>query len=340
MPGFKLDVPIDLSEQTTDKLDLAKKIIHLVTGATTILTICVVAPLISTEARYLGAGLPGPNYTLFVALFTLVTPFLLVYFPYMYEHHNKFKRFGKFCMKSRTNMIFCGFNTFLWATAGIAITVHSNNASNCAYNSDLTEAYGADYTSAWSTQCNLAKVSAAFAWITCILWLVTLGITSINLWKEKTLIQERLNEHRINKQQKLEERRQQEDEEMRVAAGYAPGGRLSGGFYEDEYNSQKIHNENSAYAGEYHNQTSPSPPPPQQQPQQQQHSPFVNPPVHHQPMYDATSPYNRQSYIDPTGFNPVGQYAGDHAAATNFSPMPTPQHMPHPEPTYYNHNNF
>ncbi|KAI8059052.1 uncharacterized protein B0P05DRAFT_558894 [Gilbertella persicaria] len=338
MPGFKLDVPIDLSEQTTDKLDLSKKILHLITGATTILTICVDAPLIATEARYLGAGRPGPNYTLFVALFTIATPFLLVYFPYMYEHHNKFKKFGKFCMKNRTNLIFCGFNSFLWATAGIAITVHSNDDSNCAYDADLTEAYGSAYTSAWATQCNLAKVSAAFTWITCILWFITLAITGINFWKEKTLIQEKLNEHRINKQQKLEERRQQEDEEMRMAAGYAPGGRLSGGYYEDEYNdSQKLQHEGSAYAGEHHYPTSASPPP---SVPQQHTSPFVDPTMHHQPLYDASSPYNRQSYVDPAGYDPAsvgGHFTGE--PVPTFSPMPTPQHMPHPEPTYYNHTN-
>lgn len=49
---YKLDVPVDLSEKTTDKLELAKKILHLITGVTTLLTICVVAPLIATEAKY------------------------------------------------------------------------------------------------------------------------------------------------------------------------------------------------------------------------------------------------------------------------------------------------
>lgn len=160
MAGYKLDVPVDLSEQATDKLELAKKIIHLITGACNVLTVCVVAPLIATEARYLGAGVAGPNYTLFVALVSLPMPFLLVYFPWMYEKHNKFKRLGKFCLKNRTNLIFCSFHTFLWATAGIAITVHSNNASNCALDADLTETYGDDYTSAWSTQvCKKKKVN-------------------------------------------------------------------------------------------------------------------------------------------------------------------------------------
>lgn len=53
MPEFNLNVPVDLSERASDKLDLVKKIVHLITVATTLLTICVVAPLVATEARYL-----------------------------------------------------------------------------------------------------------------------------------------------------------------------------------------------------------------------------------------------------------------------------------------------
>lgn len=53
MAGYKLDVPVDLSERTTHKLELTKNIIHLISGATTLLTICIVAPLIATEAKYL-----------------------------------------------------------------------------------------------------------------------------------------------------------------------------------------------------------------------------------------------------------------------------------------------
>ncbi|GAA5803521.1 hypothetical protein EDC94DRAFT_615922 [Helicostylum pulchrum] len=311
MAGFKLDIPVDLSEKTTDKLDLVKKIIHLITFATNILTICVLAPLIAIEARYLGAGKPGPNYALFVAITSLPVPFLLAYFPWMYEKHNKFKRFGKFCLKNRSNIIFCGFNTFMWATAGIAVTVHSNDPSNCAFNPDYIEEFGDDYNSSWGTQCNLAKVTAGFAWITCILWLVTLSITGINFWKEKTLIQERLNEHRLNKQQKLEERHQ--DEEHRTV-----------GFQEEE----------SPFADQYQQQ-------PQQQPQQQHYqqtetSPFSD--AHSSP-YTNHDDYRRTSYTPVFDGNAIqpGQYAEHNPVA--FSPMPVPQHMPpHPEPTYYNDN--
>ncbi|CEP16691.1 hypothetical protein [Parasitella parasitica] len=303
MAGYKLDVPVDLSEQTTDKLELAKKIIHLVIGACGILTICIVAPLIATEARYLGAGVAGPNYTLFVALVSLPVPFLLVYLPWMYEKHNKFKRLGKFCLKNRTNIIFCGFNTFLWATAGIAITVHSNNPSNCALNSDFTEAYGDTYTSAWATQCNLAKVSAGFAWITCILWLVTLAITGISFWKEKSLIQQRLNEHRINKQSKLEEQqKQQQDEEHGYGGGYAAA---SGRVYEDEDPFTDSHKQQQA-------------------------------PHHVDPMSEQ---YHNTASYTPGYDQAIGQYVADSYQHQAFSPMPTPQHMSHPEHTY-NQNHF
>lgn len=53
MGGFKLDLPVDMSERTTDKLELIKKILHLITVATDLLTICVAAPMIAIEARYL-----------------------------------------------------------------------------------------------------------------------------------------------------------------------------------------------------------------------------------------------------------------------------------------------
>jgi hypothetical protein len=53
MPEFNLNVPVDLSEKTTDKLELVKKIVHLITVVSNLLTICIVAPLIAIEARYL-----------------------------------------------------------------------------------------------------------------------------------------------------------------------------------------------------------------------------------------------------------------------------------------------
>lgn len=40
----------------------------------------------------------------------------------------------------------------MWSTAGIAITVHSNDPSNCAFNPDYIEQFGDDYNSSWGTQ--------------------------------------------------------------------------------------------------------------------------------------------------------------------------------------------
>ncbi|KAI7900890.1 uncharacterized protein BX663DRAFT_487879 [Cokeromyces recurvatus] len=303
MASFKLDIPVDLSEKTTDKLDLSKKIIHLISGATGILTICIVAPLITIEVRYLGAGKAGPNYTLFVALFTIATPFFLVYFPFMYERYNKFKRLGKFMMKNRTNLIFCGFDSFLWATAGIAITVHANNDANCAYDAELTDTYGSSYTSAWSTQCNLAKTTAAFTWITCILWLVTLCLTGINFWKEKSIIQQRLNEHRLNKQQKFEEQQKQEEEEDESNYRYE----VNAGEHEDKSPFIDPH-------------------------QPQSTLPFVDPNSQYNMQQQSTvayDPYYGQSQPQPN-FTTPGQYANEPHV---FSPMPQP------EPSYYNNNN-
>lgn len=156
-------------------------------------------------------------------------------------------------------------------------------------------------------KCNLAKVAAGFSWITCILWLVTLAITGIAFWKEKTLIQERLNEHRLNKQSKLEER--QQDVEY--------GGRTqSAGFYED-HDASPFTDQHQ----EYHSSTP------------HQSSPFADPHHsggYHTPVFDGNQ-------------IPAGQYHAPPPAG--FSPMPEPQHVlppahHHPEPSYYNNQHF
>ncbi|KAG1048314.1 hypothetical protein G6F46_000517 [Rhizopus delemar] len=302
MAGFKLEVPVDLSEKTTSIIDTAKKILHLVTLLTTVLTICIVVPMLVTEVRYLDGGKPAPNYTLFVAIISLPIPFFLVYFPWMYEHHNKFRRPGKFCLKNRTNLIFCGFNSFLWATAGIATAVYANDASACTVDPDIQEAYGDSYVSAWGTQCNLAKVAAAFAWITCIIWLSTLLCTLISFWREKQDIQNRLKEHRMSKQSKLEQ-------EGSVEQGYARP------TYQEE---EPTHHQHES-------------------------SPLNNPVHYEQPHYQHSSPYEggnmgqyQHSPYDASQY-PSNQYHT--SPPTQFSPMPTPQHvMPHPDQVHYNNN--
>ncbi|KAI8885656.1 hypothetical protein K501DRAFT_331817 [Backusella circina FSU 941] len=311
--SYKLDVPVELSEKSTTILENIKRIVHLVTVLTSFLTICIVAPLISTEIKYNGGSDPGPNYTLFVAIISLPIPFLLVYLPWMYEHHNKFKRLGKFCLKNRTNFIFTGFNSFLWATAAIASTVHGNAASSCTFNADLQEEYGDDYTSAWTTQCNLGKVVSGFAWVTCLLWLITLLCTAIFFWKEKSAIQQSLKEHRRNKMTKL----QQDEENDHYQGSY----RNSGGYYQNE---EDAHHEVPLSAS----------------------SPFNDPVTEYntqQNTYNShhSSPHN-MTYSPQQKFeiNTPGQYAGN-TPPIGFSPMPTPQHIPpHPEPTYYNKEQY
>lgn len=128
-------------------------------------------------------------------------------------------------MKPRTNLIFTAFNSVIWATAAIAMTVHANDASNCNLDSGLEESDDS-YASAWTQQvyylwhigvffiisldfliindnnqkCNCAKAAAAFTWITCFSWLVTLVCSVIFFWHEKQLVQKNLKEHEMNKQ--------------------------------------------------------------------------------------------------------------------------------------------
>lgn len=99
-----------------------------------------------------GASQPGPNYTLFVGLASIVIPVCMVLFPWLYESKGKFRHFGKFFLKPRTSLIFTGFYTGFWCTAGIAMTVHANNPDHCNLDSDLQKSYGDDYTSSWSSQ--------------------------------------------------------------------------------------------------------------------------------------------------------------------------------------------
>ncbi|KAI8367550.1 uncharacterized protein BYT42DRAFT_477020, partial [Radiomyces spectabilis] len=196
------ELPISVPENMPH-LGTAKVWLHISQVITTFMTICMVAPIISTESRFYGGSQPGPNYTLFVAIISIAIPIILIYFPWMYDRKNKFKKLGKFCLKPRTNMIFTSFYSVLWGTAGIAITVHANNPDHCNFDGEMQENYGNDYTSAWTTQCNLAKAAAGFTWITCLLWVATLICTLIIFWNEKQLIQKNLRTHEMNKQAAL-----------------------------------------------------------------------------------------------------------------------------------------
>ncbi|KAG0179948.1 hypothetical protein DFQ29_001456 [Apophysomyces sp. BC1021] len=143
---------------------------------------------------------PGPNWTLLVAITSIVIPICLVYFPWAYDRQSKFKKLGKFFLKPRTNVIFTSFYSVLWASAGISITVHANNPAHCNFDSALQKDYGDEYMSAWTTQCNLAKATAGFAWITCLMWVATLLCTLIIFWSEKQSVRNNMKEHEMNKQ--------------------------------------------------------------------------------------------------------------------------------------------
>lgn len=150
-------------------------------------------------------------------------------------------------------------------------------------------------------------MTSGFAWITCLLWLSTLLIVGISFWGERSIVQQRLNEHRISKQNKMEEmRKQQEDEESHYQA--------SGRVYEEE---------GSPFADQYQQHS-----PYQQQQhspyQQQQHSPYQQP--EHSPYQSPfADPVNTNSASPqhPNVFdsNTPGQYA-----TPGFSPMPQPYH--------------
>ncbi|KAI8143022.1 hypothetical protein BJV82DRAFT_669149 [Fennellomyces sp. T-0311] len=203
-----LELPITVPDNMPH-LGTVKVWAHLSQVVLTLLTICTVAPVIATEIRFYSGSQAGPNWTLFVAIFTSWIPVLLVYFPWAYDRKNKFKRIGKFCLKPRTNLIFTGFGSLMWAAAGIAMAVHANNPDHCNIDSERAADDG-DYASAWSAQCNCAKAAAGFAWITCLMWIATLICSVIIFWNEKQLIQKNLREHQQNKQEALAQQEQGE----------------------------------------------------------------------------------------------------------------------------------
>ncbi|KAF7723484.1 hypothetical protein EC973_001995 [Apophysomyces ossiformis] len=209
--ALNLELPVSVPDNMPH-VGTAKAWLHVVQVVTTFLTICVVAPIIATENRFYGGSQPGPNWTLVVAIMSIVIPICLVYFPWAYDRQSKFKKLGKFFLKPRTNLIFTSFYSVLWATASISITVHSNNPVHCNFDSALQKKYGDSYMSAWATQCNLAKATAGFAWITCLMWVATLLCTLVIFWSEKQSVRNNLREHEMNKQMALN---MQQEEEAR-----------------------------------------------------------------------------------------------------------------------------
>ncbi|CAO3576557.1 unnamed protein product [Absidia cylindrospora] len=163
--------------------------LHIAQVVFTVLSVSLIAPVIAIQLKFKGASAAGTNYVLFVAIFTFVIPICLVVFPWMYESKNKMKRCGKFFLKPRTNVIFTGFYSLLWLTAGIAVTTYAINPDSCNLDSNIKDA---GYDSAWPAQCNCARVATVLVWITCLLWMTTLVMALVVFWKQKQLVQKNL----------------------------------------------------------------------------------------------------------------------------------------------------
>ncbi|KAI8341287.1 hypothetical protein BC941DRAFT_416420 [Chlamydoabsidia padenii] len=282
--GFTLEVPVNVPANMP-WLSRVKMGFHFAQFFMTFLTLCVVGPLISTESKYYGGSQPGPNYTLAMGILSIGIPVILIYFPWAYEHQNKFKKIGKFALKPRTNMIFTSFYSVIWATCGIAMSVHSNNPSNCALDGNLQKSYGDDYVNAWATQCNLGKAGAAFAWITCIMWIGAWICTMIIFWNEKQLIQQNIKETKQNRLSVLEEQQHHQQESPFKNPSYY-------GDEEDDIGGMRP--QSFEQARPLHTVT----PPPHNIPQQHyESSPFEDPSYYQPPPHSGT--FDHQQPYDP-----------------------------------------
>lgn len=172
---FVLEAPLNVPD-TMPWLSRAKSSSHLAQFGMTFLTVCVVAPLIATENKYYvrspplyhrmldspfrcrllcwqqSGSQPGPNFTLTISIFSIGIPVMLLYFPWAYHHHNKFKTLGKFAMQPRANIVFATFSTLAWAICGIAMTTHANNPAHCILDRHLQKQFGDEYAKAWVNQ--------------------------------------------------------------------------------------------------------------------------------------------------------------------------------------------
>ncbi|CDS03024.1 hypothetical protein LRAMOSA00426 [Lichtheimia ramosa] len=371
MPNLEVPFSMPKGPSCIPSVNTIKVIFHGLQILATVLTICVVAPVIATEVRFYGASQGGPNYTLAVGLMSLAVPTALIVFPTIYDRQGKFRRLGKFCLKPRTNLIFCGFYTVLWITCGIAITVHANNPDNCNLFDDKQEDFGDDYRNAWPTQCNCAKVAAGFAWATCILWFCSLVCTLIIFWREKHLIQKNLRQHEMNKQAVLQMQQQQEsDDEMYGDTGRHGGYRASG-YYED-VEGEDLGGMRPQSFEQARPLQDPIPPPaathqspfdsPYDPPENKRMSygyqQYEHPPQPYDPYPDAIQQHQPQPY-DPYPVDqhqqpynlhqsPFDDQYGRHSPEPPMNhtppapPMPqgsfTPAPMAMPDPTQYNHN--
>ncbi|RUP48219.1 hypothetical protein BC936DRAFT_144824 [Jimgerdemannia flammicorona] len=158
----------------------------------TLIVIFCIIPVIVIESKYEGIGAAGPSWTLTVAVLSLTFPFMMAFFPYMYDKHDKFKTGAKVFGKARTNMILTVFWSLMWFTVVVTITVHTLKHENCYWNEDakpgsLIYEFGSTYAHDWDSQCYAAKAGAGFAWLNWLAWLVTMLIGLKTYYEEKTL---------------------------------------------------------------------------------------------------------------------------------------------------------
>ncbi|KAI9024433.1 hypothetical protein CLU79DRAFT_747162 [Phycomyces nitens] len=213
-----LELPINVPNNMPH-IGTVKTCLHVLQAVCTILSVAVIAPIIAIEKKYYGSSQTGPNYTLFAIIISTVTPIFLIYFPWMYDRKAKFKKLGKFCLKPRTTIVFSTFYSAIWMFAGIGMSVHATNATNCDIDTDLQETYGDTYNRDWTSQCNCAKAGVAFAWTICLLWLSTLICSGIILWNEKQWMRKNFQEHRMNKQNALQTHESKHEEGVIVDYG-------------------------------------------------------------------------------------------------------------------------
>ncbi|KAL7335310.1 hypothetical protein PS15p_200802 [Mucor circinelloides] len=173
------------------KLGVYKVSLHCLQILLAFITLCVTAPVISAENAYKGSSQAAPNYTLAVTLITLFVSAPLVVFPWTMMSKKGLTAIRNFFLRPRTTVILTCFMTIGWFAAMISMTVHSTNASNCALDDALKK--DPRYVQAWSKQCNSAKASAAFCWITFLVAAATVVCSAILLWHEKKLRHAELN---------------------------------------------------------------------------------------------------------------------------------------------------
>ncbi|CDS11180.1 hypothetical protein LRAMOSA03443 [Lichtheimia ramosa] len=326
--SFNVELPVSVPAGLPQS-NTIKSILHILQVLCTFITVCVIASVISTEMKFYGSSQSGPNWTLFVALSSLAVPIGLVVFPWIYDKQGKFRRLGKFCIKSRTNIIFTSFYTVFWATAGIAMSVHSGDPNNCTLFGDMREAYGDEYTNAWPTQCTNAKVAAGFSWTTCFLWLGSLLCTLIIFWKEKQTIQQNIKEHEANKQAVLQMQQRDMNQEDMYDEPVVPGRKgdyaATGYYEEDDMRPQSFEQSRPLHQ---------SPPPPAAH---HNPSPYGSPFDQHQEKHDSYGGAHQQQY-DPYPEQPYNNHAAAHPSPfddyyAHHSPEPPVAQQPYTVPS-------